>query len=76
MKNREDDIAYFVAFCIEAYKNAHSMSGAEAARLLADHGILSYLSENYDVLHTQSIPWLLAEIDELISQSPEGFHPG
>lgn len=69
MKNREDDIAYFVAFCIEAYKNAHSMCGAEAARLLADQGVLTYLSDNYDVLHTQSIPWLLAEIDELISQS-------
>lgn len=65
-RNRIDDIAYFVAFCIEIYKNAHAISGAEASAVFSTHGVMEYLSDNFEVLHTQSPAWILAEIDDYI----------
>lgn len=61
-----EDIAYFIAFCVETYKNAHNISGAEASTVFSDHGVMNYLSENFEVLHTQSPDWILAEIEDFI----------
>ena len=68
MRNRETDIAYFLSFCVEHYKQAKGLSGAEAAQTLGRYGVLDYLSRHYDVLHTQGHRWLLEEIDELIQR--------
>lgn len=65
-KNQIDDIAYFISFCLEMYKNAHAISGAEAAIVFTDNGVMEYLSENFEVLHTQSPDWILAEIEDYI----------
>lgn len=67
MNKHKDDIAYFLTFCVEIYKNAHSLSGVEALALLSDSGALKYLEENYDVIHTQSHHWILADIEEYLS---------
>lgn len=66
MNKRNQDIAYFLSFCMEQYKNEKGLSGEEAMRLLDHYGVLEYLSEHFDVLHTQSRQWLLAEIEEFI----------
>ena len=66
--NRDNDISYFVAFCIEQYKNAKGISGDEAASLLFSLGVASYLADNFEVLHTQSRQWLIEEIDEKIGR--------
>lgn len=66
MDKRKHDIAYFLSFCIEQYKTAKGISGAEAMRRLDNCGALDYLTEHYDVLHTQGHRWLLAEMDEYI----------
>lgn len=42
------------------------MSGAEASTVFSDHGVMEYLSDNYEVLHTQSAAWILAEIEDFI----------
>lgn len=68
MKDKEHDIAYFLSFCIEQYKNKHQMTGGEVVVLFERYGVLSYLEENFDVLHTQGHRWLMEEIDELISK--------
>lgn len=65
--NRNDDIAYFIAFCIEIYKNSHNISGAETSAVFSNHGVMEYLSDNYDVLHTQSPNWILADIEDFIN---------
>ncbi len=64
--NKTEDIAYFIAFCVETYKNAHNISGAEASTVFSGHGVMNYLSENFEVLHTQSPGWILAEIEDFI----------
>lgn len=62
----EKDIALFVAFCIEEYGAAKGMSGEQVLDLFSKYGLVDYLSESYNVLHTQGRQWLIEEIDEYI----------
>lgn len=67
MSKRDSDILFFVAFCLEAYKNKHGLTGEAASSLFDRHGIKQYLSDHYDVLHTQGMPWILEEIEERVA---------
>ena len=66
MSKEEKDIALFVAFCIEEYGAAKGMSGEQVLDLFSKYRLVDYLSEFYDVLHTQGRQWLIEEIDEYI----------
>ncbi|MGM9748222.1 MAG: DUF3791 domain-containing protein [Candidatus Cryptobacteroides sp.] len=63
-----DKISYFIAFCIEQYKTAKGMKGEDVAKLFYDKGVDSYLSDNYEVFHTQSHQWLIEEIDDYLNR--------
>jgi hypothetical protein len=65
-ENKQLDIAYFISFCIEQYKNAKGFTGEQAMSVLANYGVLDYLEEHFEVLHTQSHQWILEDIDEFI----------
>lgn len=58
---------FFVAFCMEAYKNKHKMKGKDVSELFDKFGIKEYLFSHYDILHTQGMPWILDEIEEKIA---------
>ena len=60
----ERDIAYFVSWCIEEYKSVVGLGGTATMELLDKYGILQYLTDNFEVLHTQSRQWLMEEITE------------
>ena len=47
------------------------LSGAEAMRQLDEFGVLKYLNDNYEVLHTQSRQWILEDIEEFIQLRKE-----
>jgi hypothetical protein len=68
MSKRDTDILYFISFCLEGYKTKHGLTGEEASELFDKYGIKQYLSKNFDILHTQGMPWILEEIEEMISQ--------
>lgn len=68
MSKQDQDKSYFIAFCIEQYKVAKGMDGAEVAGLFFEKGISEYLNENFEILHTQSRQWLIEEIDGLLNQ--------
>ena len=74
MRDQETDIAYFLSFCVEHYKQAKGLSGAEAAQTLGHYGVLDYLSRHYNVLHTQGHRWLMEEMDELVQKRKEEGH--
>lgn len=59
-------VAEFVSFCIEAFANAKGLSGSDVFRLFDSCGLVGYLDEGYDVLHTQGREWLLADMDEYL----------
>ena len=67
MNKKNLDIGYFLSFCIEQYKKAKHLSGAEAARIFDRYGVLEYLEEHFEPLHSQSHQWILEDIDEFIS---------
>ena len=48
------------------YKNEKRMTGTEAMNFLNRYGVLEYLAEHFEILHTQSRQWILADIDEFI----------
>lgn len=66
-KQHTDDIAFFIAFCVEKYKNTHSLSGEAVSDVFSKHGLMEYLADNYEILHTQSPQWIIAEIDDIIT---------
>lgn len=72
MSKHDQDIAYFLSFCIEQYKTDKGISGSESAEVLARYGVLDYLADHYEVLHTQSRQWLLEDIDDFIKLRKEG----
>ncbi len=62
-----DDIAYFIAFCIEAYKNANRMTGGNVSHIFNETGLTNFLAENFEPIHSQSPLWILEEINEYLS---------
>lgn len=65
MKSKQD-IAYFLAFCMEQYKHAKGLSGQEVLALFDQYGVLEYLSNHFEVLHTQGVQWIIEDIEEFI----------
>ena len=68
---KELDIAYFLSFCIEQYKVKQGLSGEDTMNLFEKYNVLSYLSDNFEVLHTQGRQWLMEEIEDYITKRKE-----
>lgn len=66
MNPKKQEITYFLSFCIEQYKNAKGIEGVEAMKTFTRYGVLDYLTEHFEILHTQSHQWILEDIDEFI----------
>ena len=62
----EEEINSFIIFCIEAYKEKDNQSGADVYNLFKEKGVLEYLRDGYDVLHTQGMYYLIDDIAEFI----------
>lgn len=56
----------FVIFCIENYKVYRNLSGKETLKLFNDYGVLDYLEQYYDVLHTTGYQFMNRDIDEFL----------
>jgi hypothetical protein len=56
----------FVAFCIEQYKMATKQTGSEVEQMFSQQGVIKFLIDHYEVLHTQGEPAILSEIDEYL----------
>ena len=56
-----------ISFYIEQYKNEKGLTGEEALQEFVRFGVMEYLQEFFDVLHTQSTQWVLADIDDFIN---------
>ena len=53
----------FVAFCIEQYKIATKQTGCEVEQLFQQRGVIDFLIDNYEVLHTQGDQAIMNEIE-------------
>ena len=68
MDKKKQDVAYFLSFCIEQYMNAKGLSREVAISLLSEKGVLDYLAEHFEILHTQSSQWIVEDIEEFIKE--------
>lgn len=53
----------FTVFCIESYKAYKSLTGRQTAALFQKYGVLDYLRDFYDVLHTTGYQYINRDID-------------
>jgi hypothetical protein len=60
--------AEFLSFCLESYKLKLGVSGAKVADYFEDVGLLDFLLENYDLLHTLGREQLLGEMERYLDQ--------
>lgn len=56
----------FIVFCIENYKVHRSLSGKQVYDLFSQRGVLDYLREFYDVLHTTGYQYINQDIDRYL----------
>jgi hypothetical protein len=63
---------WFLASCIEIYKDAKGMSGKDAHSYLRDAGVLGFITDCWEGLHTTSPAYIVESIDEYIRTHDEG----
>lgn len=52
----------FVVFCVDMYARMNGLSGLQAYALFKEKNLLSFLKNNYEVLHTQGENYIMDEI--------------
>jgi hypothetical protein len=57
----------FVAFCIEQYKHKTHQNGLDVQTLFEERGVMCFLIEHYEILHTQSAESIYYEIEEYLN---------
>ena len=58
----------FVSFCIEMYAREHELSGAVVAELFEENGIIEYLFDNYEELHSQGREYIIPLLHGFITK--------
>lgn len=65
---KEEEIARFVAFCIECYKRRHGGNGEETFDLFSRTGVISFLSDCFDVEHCLDPDQITDDIDKIVQR--------
>ena len=67
--NEDEDkskVLEFVLFCVEMYAQKHEISGRVVMDRFSEYGVVDFLRDGYDVLHTQGREWLIADIEDYL----------
>jgi hypothetical protein len=62
-QNTSSPVLLFIAFCTENYKAHKQISAEEVLCLFKKYNVIEYLTEGFDVLHTQGKEYIMADID-------------
>jgi len=62
----DSKIYKFIIFCLEHYKHFRNITAIEALSSFRETGVFQYLTDGYEVLHTQGRDYLVRDIDEFI----------
>ena len=60
-------ILEFVLFCVEMFAQRGGVSGSVVMKRFDELGVLDFLRNNYEVLHTQGRNYILSEIDQYLA---------
>jgi len=67
--NEDEDkvkVLEFVLFCVEMYAQKHEISGRVVMDRFSEYGVVDFLRDGYDVLHTQGREWLIADMEDYL----------
>lgn len=64
--NNNPRITLFQMFCIENYRTERQMDAKEALSLFTRHKVFDFLSDTFEMLHTQDKAYILDSIDTYI----------
>jgi hypothetical protein len=62
----DQELLLFLVFCLESYKVHTRKTAIETLALFTENKVFQFLTDNYAVLHTQSIAYVLEDIDEFL----------
>ena len=71
MKKQKGEV-WFLASCIELYKDEKGMSGQEAFNFLRKTGAVKFIVECWEGLHMTSPAYIIESIDEYIQTHAQG----
>lgn len=60
--SENEKVMEFVSFCIESFKVKFNMKGKDVANLFYKSGVIDFLIESYELLHTQGSEYIISEI--------------
>lgn len=63
-----EDLAFWLSWCIEEYSAEKKLQDFDVASLFEKKGILEYLFNNAEILHTQGKNYIISQIDELLKK--------
>lgn len=66
--DNQTKILEFIAYCIEMVAEQQCCSGQTVIERFDKYGVLEYLADNYEVLHTQGLGYTLSLIEDYITQ--------
>jgi hypothetical protein len=66
--------AEFIAYCLEEYKAANSMTGKEVITLFKQYNIIDYIVTCYGALHTMGGLAIAEDISSLIEDMKKSAH--
>ncbi len=61
-------VLLFKMFCIENYKESKGMGAEETLVLFSKYGVFDFLCDNFEMLHTQDIDYILDTITTYINK--------
>jgi len=64
---RLNNITKFQLFCLENYKTTKGIRGRKAFEEFKNYGVFDFISNNYEVLHTQGQNYITSEINHYIN---------
>ena len=67
-EKRDYQIYQLIAMVIEECKHKWHMSGYDVYMKLKKFGAIEYISNGYNCLHTQSIDYIITDIEEIICE--------
>ncbi len=63
--------AEFLSWCIEEYAAEKNLNGRDVANLFSRKKVLDFLSEHYEILHTQGKAYIIETIEDFIKTEEE-----
>lgn len=72
-ENLQNNVVVFLSFCIEHYAQQHGMTSLQAYALFRQYEVDTYLTNGFDVLHTQGKETILCDIEIFIRNRKENL---